>query len=145
MTRGGFGSKLHLACDGGGLPLGFILTRGNRNECPTFEPLMAVTLVNTSLRLPGKLAADRGYSSDRIRRWLADRGVAAVIPMRRTEHAADRPEFDAAAYRRRNVVERLVGRLKECRRVATRYEKLAENYEAMVTVAMATLYLKALA
>jgi transposase len=88
---------------------------------------------------PARLAADRGYNAQRIRAWLARRGVRAVIPTRR--HERPRP-CDRRAYRQRNVVERCVGRLKECRRVATRYEKLAVNFAAMVTVAMIVMYLR---
>ena len=142
MTRGGFGSKLHLITCGNGLPLAFVLTRGNRNECPTFVPLFEAGLLASAGCLPAKLAADKGYSSDAIRSWLHGRGVKAVIPMRYNEHVLDRPRLDRKAYRGRNVVERCVGRLKECRRLATRYEKLATNYEAIVTVAMIHLYLR---
>ena len=120
----GFGSKLHLATDGRGMPIGFVLTAGFRNECPTFEPLLAC--VRRVRRTLPQLAADKGYSSDAIRESLRRRGVAAVIPMRHNEHVRDRPKFDKRAYRGRNVVERCVGRLKNFRRIATRYEKLGE-------------------
>jgi transposase len=142
MTRGGFGSKLHLLTCGNGLPLAFVLTRGNRNECPVFAPLFAAGLAASGGALPARLAADKGYSADAIRRYLAERAVAAVIPFRHNEHVADRPPFDAPAYRGRNVVERCVGKLKECRRLATRFEKLATNYEAIVMLAMIHLFLK---
>jgi transposase len=117
-----------------------VLTRGNRNECPAFGPLVAAARAARPRKgLPARLAADRGYNADRIRAWLARRGVEPVIPPRRHE----RPRAcDRRAYRARNVVERCVGRLKECRRVATRYEKLAVNFAAMVTVAMIVLYLR---
>lgn len=141
------GTKLHLATEGGGLPIGFVVTPGNRNECPTFDALIAATRRNTPRhRLPRRLAADKGYSSDRIRDWLRRRGVEAVIPMRANEHLGDgrreREPFDAHAYRGRNVVERCVGRLKHCHRLASRFEKLAVNFEAMVMLAMITIYLR---
>jgi transposase len=144
VSRGGFGSKLHIVTDGHGLPVGAVLTRGNRNECPTFAPLMAsVTLIRRRRRMPRKLAADKGYASGAIRRWLRHRRVEAVIPLRGNEYRkGPAPPFDAAAYRRRNVVERCVGRLKEMRRVGTRYEKLATNFMAMLTLAMIVLYLR---
>jgi transposase len=66
--------------------------------------------------------------------------------MRANEHLTDgrreREPFDARAYRGRNVVERCVGRLKHCHRIASRFEKLAVNFEAMVTLAMITIYLR---
>jgi transposase len=137
---------LHLATDGHGLPLGFVLTAGNRNECPTFEPLMHVAKRCRSRCVwPQRLAADKGYSSDRLRLWLKKRRIGAVIPLRATEHVADREafgRFDKRAYRNRNVVERCVGWLKNCRRISTRYEKLAVNFAAMITLAMIVMYLR---
>jgi transposase len=146
LSRGGIGTKLHLATESRGLPLGFVLTAGNRNECPTFESLMRVSKqCRSHCRWPAKLAADKGYSSDKLRLWLRRRRIGAVIPMRDNEHVNDRDcfgRFDKRAYRKRNVVERCVGWLKNCRRICTRYEKLAVNFQAMVTLAMIVMYLK---
>ena len=144
MTRGGFGSKVHLMTDARGLPIGCVLTQGNRNECPVFAELLEQTLSHTGGVLPQRLAADRGYSADDLRKHVASLGIEAVIPMRRTEHVHDRPEFNATAYKGRNVIERCVGRLKEMRRIGTRYEKLASSYTAMLTLGMTVLYLRAL-
>lgn len=144
MTRGGWGSKVHLMTDAAGLPVACVLTQGNRNECPVFDELLCQAACNTG-RLPDRLAADRGYSSDRLRSRLGGLGVGCVIPYRRTEHVGDRAAVDAVAYRGRNVIERCVGRLKRMRRIGTRYEKLAANYAAMLTLGMTVLYLRALA
>lgn len=87
---------------------------------------------------PHGLAGDKAYSSPALRRWLQARHIRPVIPLRADEirsHGED-PSFDREAYRGRNVIERLVGWLKECRRVATRFEKLALNYLAMLKWAM---------
>jgi transposase len=145
MTRGGYGSKVHLMTDGTGLPIGIVLTQGNRNECPVFDELLDQTLSHVMGVVPERLAADRGYSADRLRAKLASLGVEAVIPMRKTEHVRDRPPLNEQAYKGRNVVERCVGRLKEMRRLGTRYDKLASSYLAMLTLGMAVLYLRALA
>ena len=142
MTRGGWGSKLHLLTEAGGLPIGFVLTEGNRNECPIFLPLMQQGLIASGGSLPARLAADKGYSSDEIRKWLIEQGVEPVIPMRYNEHVNDRPVFNAKAYKGLNVVERCVGRLKGFRRLATRYDKLASSFAAMITLAMIHLYLR---
>jgi len=146
LSHGGIGTKLHLATEGHGLPIGFVLTVGNRNECPTFEPLMQVARrCRSRCRWPERLAADKGYSADKLRRWLRRRRIGVVIPMRDNEHVNDRDRFgvfDKDAYRERNVVERCVGRLKECRRICTRFEKLAVNFGAMITIAMIAMYLK---
>ena len=144
MTRGGWGSKVHLMTDATGLPVACVLTQGNRNECPVFGELLGRAAANCG-RLPDRLAADRGYSADRLRSHLGGLGVGCVIPYRRTEHVHDRAAVDAGAYKGRNVVERCVGRLKRMRRIGTRYEKLAANYAAMLTLGMSVLYLRALA
>ena len=73
------------------------------------------------------------YSSPKVRRYLAERRIEAVISTKADE--APHPSFDRAAYRERNVAEQLINRLKQWRRVATRYEKRAANYLAMLAVA----------
>ena len=80
-----------------------------------------------------------GYGSQKARRSLRGRGISAVIPVK-----ADRelvPTFDRTAYRERNVVERLINWLEQWRHIATRYEKRAANYRAMVTIAAILLWL----
>jgi transposase len=132
--------------DGRGNVLQVIVTRGNRNECKLIGPLVGSTVQNQN-RWPTRLAGDKGYSSDKIRLWLMSRKVRAVIPMRDTEHVKDRdqwPRLIKAAYRRRNVVERCIAKLKEFRRIATRYEKLAESFVGMVNLACIVLYLRLL-
>ena len=83
---------------------------------------------------PERMAGDKGFSARHIRRWMKQHGIRDVIPTKKNE-----PRdlgFEKAQYRRRNIVERAVGRYKECRRLATRYEKLAVNYVAFWLVAM---------
>lgn len=124
-----------------------VATRGNRNECPVLGPLLASALANNPGRRPGRLCGDKGYSSDRIRDGLVACGIRPLIPMRDNEHVNDRDrwgKFDKAAYKRRNVVERAIAKLKEFRRVATRYEKLAESFVGMVNLAVIVLYLRLL-
>lgn len=95
---------------------------------------------------PRSLAGDRGYSTRAIRAWCRRHHLKAVIPeridqleQRRKRHHRSLA-FDASAYRRRNVIERAVGWMKHLRRIATRSEKLALNYEAMFTVALIARY-----
>ena len=133
--------------DGNGHVLQVIVTRGNRNECPVLGPLLGSAVRNLGGRRPKKLAADKGYSADRIRDGLVGCRIEPVIPMRDNEHVDDRDRwgaFDEQAYKRRNVVERCVAKLKEFRRIATRYEKLAESFVGMVNVACIVLYLRLL-
>ncbi len=87
---------------------------------------------------PDRVAGDKGYSSKKIRRYLRRRGIGAVIPRQKLER---RTRFDKVAYKKRNVVERLVNRLKQFRRIATRYEKRAVNYLGMLTLAAIVLWL----
>ena len=92
------------------------------------------------------MIADRAFDGDRIRAWLRRHGIGAVIPPKRNrKRRRGRPlSHDRALYRERNVVERLIGHLKEHRRVGTRQEKLAVSYRAMVQVAFIERYLRIL-
>jgi transposase len=90
-----------------------------------------------------QLVGDKGCSYSTVRRALVRRGIRAVIPRRSDQRPHDwrhRP-FDRATYCERNRVERLSDRLKQCRRIATRYEKLAAHYLAMLTLTAALLWL----
>ena len=88
---------------------------------------------------PDRVAGDKGYSGRKIRQYLRRRGIGSVIPRQKRERRRGR--FDKAAYRKRNVVERLVNRLKQFRRIATRYEKRAVHYLGMLTIAAIVLWL----
>ena len=88
---------------------------------------------------PQRVAADKGYSSLTVRAALRRRGIGAVIPTRSDQRR--RARFDRAAYRERGRIEQTINRLKQCRAVATRYDKLAVSYAAMVTIACITLWL----
>ena len=136
-SQGGFGTKTHLVCDGHGIGLALWVTPGQRHESQAFE----VVLLRAQRprragrrRWPRRVGADKGYSYPGIRAWLRRRHLGAVIPTRK-----DQPRdasFDRAAYRRRSRVEQVVGWYKECRALATRYEKLAVNYVALWMVAI---------
>ncbi len=83
---------------------------------------------------PDAVAGDKGYSASALRNWLGAHDIEAVIPYREDE-AGDHA-YDRDAYRERPIIERAINRLKRDRRIATRDEKLARSYLAMVTVAM---------
>lgn len=85
-----------------------------------------------------KLLADRGYDADHLRRLLAQRGAEAVIPSTASRRAPI--PYDVLAYRDRNRVERMWCRLKDFRRIATRYDKLARNYLSSVLLAATCAY-----
>ena len=153
-SKGGFSTKLHLACDGKGRPLSVVLTPGQRNGSTQLEGLLEGVRIARPQSLPGRprkrpahLIADRGYSYERCRKLLRRRAIPHTIPERkdqkerRERHPGRRPSFDREAYRRRNVVERCVNRLKQWRAIATRYEKRAANYRAMVVIASLMMWL----
>lgn len=147
-SRGGFSTKVHLRAEGGGKPLALVLSGGERHESVFVAALLSRGHVRRRGRgrpraRPVRLVADKGYSYPRVRQMLARRGIRAVIPFRGDQRPGDRRHrpFDRAAYRERNRVERLVSRLKQRRRVATRYEKRAAHYLAMLTLAALLLWL----
>jgi transposase len=122
-----------------------LLTAGERHEQSVFVPLLEAGAVKRPggrgrpRRRPERLVGDKGYSSRKVRRYLRQRGIGATIPTKRTERP--RRTFDRELYRERNKVERCINRLKQFRRVATRYEKLAVTYLAMVTIAAILIWL----
>ena len=95
---------------------------------------------------PRKLAADKGYSVQRLRQWLKSCLIEPVIPHKENEHARHDPavKFDRETYKGRCVAEQCVGWLKEFRRIGTRFEKLAVNFHGMIQLAMIRRYLKLL-
>ena len=126
------------------------VTAGQRHEAPVLTALLDAGSVKRPGRdgrpgrgrprlRPDRIAGDKGYSYPSARRHLRQRGIKAVIPTKSNQRR--RPGFDRPAYRQRNQVERCINRLKQYRRVATRYEKRAANYQAMVTIAAIMLWL----
>jgi transposase len=120
-----------LVCDERGTPLAVEIGPGQEHDLIRLRSTLEAAL---RLGCPARVVADRAYSVVSVRSWLAERRIRPVIPTRKDQRREER--FDARAYRHRNVVERLVGWLKESRRMATRYEKLAGTYLAVVKLAM---------
>ena len=126
------------------------MTAGQVNECTEFVRLMEAIRIpggrGPARQRPAAVAGDKGYSTRAIRAWCRAHHVRAVIAERdeqreqRSHRPGRKPRFDKAAYRRRNIVERAIGWLKELRRLATRAEKLASHYSAMVTIALISRY-----
>jgi transposase len=144
-SRGGFGSKFHLVTDGRGLPLVVEVTAGQRHESTQVETLLdgiaVAQPVGRPRKRPKSLAGDKAYSFPSVRQWLQAHGIKPVIP-RRSNQRQGNGTFDSQSYRRRCVIEQCVGWLKECRRIATRFEKLAVSFLAMLKLAMIQRYLK---
>lgn len=86
---------------------------------------------------PLALAGDKGYRYPWVDEYLLNLGIKPVVPSKADEDRSKRPvRFDRESYRRRNIVERLFGWLKRCRRLCTRYEKTAINFAGMIRLAI---------
>ena len=116
-----------------GRPVAFALTPGNAHDLAGAKALLAI-------RCPShKLLADRAYDAASLRDWLTERGTEPVIPpnpTRKNPHA-----YDPDAYRGRNLIERMFCRLKDFRRIATRYDKRAINFLAGIYLASTLIWL----
>ena len=142
-SQGGVSTKVHVRAEGQGKLLTLVLTPGQRHEATAFEQLMEQGAVKRVGRgrprlRPRRVVGDTGYSSRKIRQYLRRHGVRMTIPHTTNER---RGRFDRAVYRLRNLVERLINRLKQFRRVATRYEKRGVNYHGMLLLAAIKLWL----
>lgn len=92
---------------------------------------------------PAALAGDKGYRADWIDEVLLELEITPVIPSQANQNRKARPvAFDRELYRERNIVERLIGWLKECRRIFSRFEKTAVNFGGMVKMAFIERYLR---
>ena len=85
-----------------------------------------------------ELVADKGYDSNDLRQWLAERGTKAVIPPKR--HRRVQLECDAAIYKQRNVIERMFCRFKDWRRVATRFDRNVKTFMATIAIAATVIW-----
>ncbi len=126
-SRGGLTTKIHALVDACGLPIVLKLTEGQAHDGRSADDMLETLTAGTIL------LADRAYDSNLLRETLAARGVwANVKPM---AHRLNPPPFSPYLYRYRNLVERFFNKLKHFRAVATRYDKLPENYLASVKLA----------
>lgn len=133
-SRGGLTTKIHALVDANGLPVALKLTEGQAHDGHSAADLL------DGLGSGQILLADRAYDSDAIRKTLADRGAwANVKPLSRRVNV---PAFSPFLYRYRNLVERFFSKLKHFRAVATRYEKHAANYMAVVKLAATRIWLR---
>ena len=133
-SRGGFSTKIHARCDGKGRPIGFILTGGEVHDSQAFQALFR--LVEEKIKA---LIADKGYDADAIRDELAASGIEAVIPPRSNRKA--QLIYDHQKYRERNLIERLFNKLKNWRRIATRYDKTALSFLSFIQIISAKLWI----
>jgi transposase len=132
-SRGGFGTKIHLAVDSLGNPVSIHLSPGQDADCTHAQTLLG------DLK-PEAVLGDKAYDSNEVVEAVEDRGAEAVIPPKKNR--VEPREYDKVLYKERNKVERCVNLLKQFRRVATRYEKTSRNFLGMVLFVAATIWLK---
>ena len=148
-SRGGLTSKIHILCDAQGHPLHFHLTAGQTHESTVLDVVLSgadeqlVDAEGEPVAWPVAMAGDKGYRADWIDDYLIRLGINPVIPSKVDEDRNARPVvFDRVAYRDRNIIERLIGWLKECRRIFSRFEKTAKNFAGMIRMAFIQRYLR---
>ena len=130
---GGFSSKLHAKVDAAGMPIDAIVTAGNNSDIGQADRLMKSDYCKS-------LIADRGYDSDAFRKSLEEKGIASVIPGRKNR--IEPVTYDKELYKKRNAVERFFARLKEFRRIATRYDKTVVMFRGMLMMAFILIWIK---
>ena len=122
-------SKLHAACEGKGRPLVLLLTEGEMSDHK------GATLMLPSLPRAKELMGDKGYDSNRFRQALIQRGIAPCIPSSRSRRLP--LPYDKALYRQRYRIENMLGRLKDWRRIAMRYDRCAHT--SLSAICLATI------
>lgn len=133
-SRGGLTTKIHALVDAQGLPIALKLTEGQAHDGRSAADML------DDIGQDQILLADRAYDSDALRQALAERGAwANVKPM---PNRVNVPAFSAFLYRYRNLVERFFNKLKHFRAIATRYEKHAANYLALIKLASARIWMR---
>ena len=126
------GTKLHMLCNRIGMPIKFTVTEGQSSDFTQAIPLL-------NGQNPDYVIADRGYDSDKIVQYIHQLGAKAVIPPR--SNRTNMRKYDKKIYRERNLIERFFGKLKQFRRVATRFEKLKQGFESLIYLASSYLWL----
>jgi transposase len=130
-TKGGWNTKLHAAVDSRGTPISLLLSPGNDADITHAADL-------TENVLDGAVVADKGYDSDEFRIWLFERDVLPCIPPK--SNRIDPLPYNKKTYRKRHLVENFFASIKTFRRVATRYDKLAETFFGWVVLAVAVKF-----
>lgn len=132
-SRGGFSTKVHVNTDALGNPLRLLLTAGQASDSPQAIPLLEGFEFDAVI-------ADRGYDADQTLQLVAKKEAKAVIPPRKNRLV--QRDTDWYTYKERNLVERFINKIKQYRRIFTRYEKYASRYMAFLCFAATLIWLK---
>ena len=132
-SRGGLSTKLHIAVDALGNPLRIRLTPGQQHEITQAEALIEGFSAEFVI-------GDSAFDADRLRACVAAQGAQAVIPSNPSR--SRKPGLDRHLYKERHAVECFISKIKQFRRIATRYEKTARNFLAMISLACAMIWLR---
>ena len=127
LTKGGWNTKIHAVVNERGSPIAIHLTGGEVADVSQAEDLLSQTTATTAV-------LDKGYDSDPLRIWLFERDITPCIPAR--SNRLDPLPYRKSTYRKRHLIENFFGELKTFRRVATRYDKLAETFFGWVLLAV---------
>src|SRR5690606_8425662 len=133
-SRGGLATKLHARCDAKLRPRAFVLTPAQTHDTRGFAPYFRMIRDRID-----PLLADKGYDADAIREEIAEADIEAVTPSKSNRRQPI--PHDKAKYKWRNQIERLFNKLKNWRRVATRYDKTKESYLSFVAIAAVKLWI----
>ncbi|PYD48254.1 IS5 family transposase [Novacetimonas pomaceti] len=132
-TKGGLNSKLHAVCDGQGRPVRLHLTAGQVNDFRGADVLLADLPDETE-----EVIGDRGYDSNRIRLSLAERNITACIPPKKNRKS--KPSYNWHLYKKRHLIENMFAKLKDWRRVATRYDRCAHTFMSAIHIAASFIF-----
>ena len=125
-------SKLHAVCDGQGRPLIMLLSEGQMSD------YKGAALMLPALPKAEELLGDKGYDADWFRQALAERGITACIPSK--SNRKKQIEHDRTLYRQRHKIENMFGRLKDWRRVHTRYDRCAHTFMSAICIAAVVIF-----
>jgi len=135
-SRGGLTTKIHARVDAKGRPVRLILSPGNDHDLTCAEALL------DGLDPKAIVIADKGYDADRVRLCIRAQGAIPNIPNR--SNRKTRYRWKKSIYRQRNLVERFFNKLKNFRRIATRYDKLGATFFAFVQLASVRIWLRSI-
>lgn len=126
-------SKIHAVVDAQGNPIDFSVTQGASHEMTQAEKLLKGRSAHYVL-------GDKGYDSDAFRAYIQAQGAVPVIPGRSSRKVP--PEYDKERYKHRNLVERFFNKIKQFRRIATRYEKTLVSFMSMIHLSASVILMR---